>query len=124
MQTRILVIDDDNAVRSTICENLIDLGYEVTDTPNGEEALQRIRSDYIPDVVITDIVMPQKEGLEIIMEIKRDFPDVKLIAVSGGGGRRTADFLHLAKMLGADGTVPKPLDIDYLHSIITGLVGR
>lgn len=122
MKGRILVIDDDDAVRATICENLIDFGYAVSDTNNGEDALQRIREGETPDLVITDIVMPHKEGLEIIMDIKKEFPAIKLIAISGGGSRKTTDFLYYAKRFGADEILPKPLDMDYLESIIARFI--
>jgi len=123
MKTRILIIDDDHAVRSTISENLIECGYDVMEAADGEQGLVFMESAKAPTIVITDIIMPRKEGLETIIEIRRRFPDTKLIAISGGGRTRSTDFLELAKRLGSDAILPKPLDMDELEKTIKSLVG-
>jgi CheY-like chemotaxis protein len=71
-----------------------------------------------PKVVITDIVMPEKEGIETIMELRKSCPSVKIVAISGGVRTGTNDFLHLAKKLGADEILSKPLDMDRLENLM------
>lgn len=122
MQATILVIDDDHAVRKTICDNLLESGYDVYDAEDGEQGLKVIQSGKTPHVVITDIIMPRKEGLETIMELRKTHPDIKLIAISGGGRTKSSDFLHLASVLGANATLPKPLDMNQLEETISRLI--
>jgi len=81
---RILVIDDDIQILEMLGQTLEREGYEVVDALDGKEGM-RLYREAPTDLVITDIVMPEKEGVETIMELKRDFPDVKIIAMSGGG---------------------------------------
>lgn len=119
---RILVIDDDREVRNTICENLRECGYEVLDAGNGAIGLELIEKIGLPDMVITDIIMPEKEGLEIIMEIRKKHPNVRVIAISGGARTQVGDFLEMAKKLGADASFPKPIDMDMLEETIKKLV--
>lgn len=120
--TRILVIDDDRDVRNTMCENLRDCGYEVLDARNGAVGLQLMESLGFPEIVITDIIMPEKEGLETIMEIRKKQPGVKIIAMSGGGHGQVCNFLDMAQRLGADASFPKPVDMDRLEETIKKLV--
>ena len=89
---RILVIDDDAAVCVVICDALRDCGYRVLCAANGELGLESIRLDGAPDLVITDIVMPRKEGLETIRELRTVHPGIKIIAMSGGGGTGSGIF--------------------------------
>lgn len=123
MGTKILVIDDDHAVRRTICENLRESGYDILEAADGDQGLSMIDPAQMPAIVITDIIMPKKEGLETIMEIRKNFPQIKLIAISGGGRTRSTDFLALAKRLGSDAILPKPIDMDQLEKTIKSLVG-
>jgi CheY-like chemotaxis protein len=119
----ILVIEDDNAVRQTICENLRDCGYEVMEAADGDKGLALLEScTQKPRLVITDIIMPQKEGIETIIAIRRQFPDIKLLAISGGGRTRNMDFLEAARKLGADKTLSKPIDIDELENAVATLM--
>lgn len=120
--SRILVIDDDNAVREVICNSLIECDYQVKCARDGEEGLGIIREGYNPNIVISDIIMPKKEGIETIIEIKKNLPDIKIIAISGGGRTKAMDFLHLAKKLGANATVEKPIDMDYLEDVVARLL--
>jgi DNA-binding response OmpR family regulator len=79
----------------------------VTEAPDGEEGV-RAAHERAADLVVTDIIMPDKEGLATIMELRREFPDTKIIAMSAGGARFTIDFLPMAKALGAHETLTKP----------------
>ena len=81
---RILVIDDDDRIRGMVLEMLSESGHEVGEASNGQEGLDQFRQTPT-DLVITDILMPEKDGLEIIQILKKENPEVKIIAVSGGG---------------------------------------
>ncbi|MFC1885957.1 response regulator [Thermodesulfobacteriota bacterium] len=105
---RLLVIDDDDQFREMLREMLIREGYQVETAPEGETGIRLYRNAPF-DLIITDIIMPEKEGVETIMELKRNFPEVKIIAVSGGGQIGPRDYLEMAKKLGADRTFSKPL---------------
>jgi len=104
---RILIIDDDAQLRATLREVLEREGYEVVEAPNGREGLERYQ-EAPTEVMITDILMPEQEGLETIMILRRVDPQAKIIAISGGGQTGRMDFLHLAAMLGAQRTLRKP----------------
>ena len=114
---RILVIDDEELARFTLREILEGAGHEVTEARNGNEGLSFQRAQHF-DLVITDIIMPEKEGVETIIEIKRDFPDLPVIGISGGGRTRNLDFLKLAKDYGADQILPKPFSESQLLDMV------
>jgi CheY-like chemotaxis protein len=109
--TKILVIDDDAIVRETIIQILEDGGYEVVSAEDGKRGLASFRGEK-PDLVITDIIMPEKEGIQTITEIRHDRPDAKVIAISGGGRIGNTDFLKIAQKLGASDVIAKPFDPD------------
>jgi len=104
---RILVIDDEELARFTLREILEAAGHEVIEASNGNEGTAFQRANPC-DVVITDMIMPEKEGLETIVELKGEYPDLKIIAISGGGRTRNLDFLKLAGEFGADRIIIKP----------------
>ena len=105
----ILVIDDESEMRSALSHALTRNGFSVESAASGMDALVRIKKDPF-SLVITDIVMPDKEGIETIMEIRRMAPSIKIIAISGGGRIRADSYLDLARKLGATETFPKPVD--------------
>jgi DNA-binding NtrC family response regulator len=109
--TKILVIDDDVIVRETIIQILEDRGYEVISAEDGKRGVASFISEK-PDLVITDIIMPEKEGIQTITEIRRERPDAKVIAISGGGRIGNTDFLKIAQKLGASDVIAKPFDPD------------
>lgn len=104
---RILIIDDEEQVRLYLRRILTAESYEVVEAPDGKVGLRLYRQEPA-DLIIIDIFMPEKEGLETIMELRRDYPDVKVIAISGGGRTGSLDFLHMAKKFGALRTLEKP----------------
>ncbi|MBX6323495.1 MAG: response regulator [Rhodospirillaceae bacterium] len=106
-KARVLVIDDDDLVRRTITKILGLAGYSVIPASNGVEGLAMLRRWPI-DLVLTDIIMPEKEGLEIIIEVRKRMPGLPIIAISGGGRTRNMTFLALGKKLGADRVLTKP----------------
>jgi DNA-binding response OmpR family regulator len=125
---RILVIEDDTDQRELFATMLAEAGYEVLEAPNGEIGL-RLFYKQPCELVITDIFMPEKEGLETILELKREFLTVKIIAISGGGlrgrhaGSSGADFaLESAKVFGADRTLHKPIKIEQLLAAVDELL--
>lgn len=127
---RILVIEDDTDQRELFTAMLAEAGYEVLEAPNGEKGL-RLFYEQPCELVITDIFMPEKEGLETILELKREFLTVKIIAISGGGsrGRHTgsswADLaLDSAKCFGADRILHKPIKIDQLLATVAELLNN
>jgi DNA-binding response OmpR family regulator len=111
MSKRILIIDDDLAVRDALITILEEHGYEVITAVNGAEGLAVFRRER-PDLLVTDIVMPVKEGLQTIREIREEWPDVKIIAISGGSRTERHDFLDIALQLGARDVIVKPFDVD------------
>jgi YesN/AraC family two-component response regulator len=98
---KILLVEDEEAVRSMLKAVLEDEGYHVQEASNGKEALQSHASSS-PDLILTDIVMPDIEGIEMIMKLRKSDPKVKIVAMSGG------DYLTIAKKLGADHVLAKP----------------
>jgi CheY-like chemotaxis protein len=122
--TKILVIDDDALVRTTLGRLLRDAGYEIATAEDGVRGMAMFRSEQ-PDLVITDIIMPEQEGIETIAEMRKARPDAKIIAVSGSGRFGDADFLKMARSLGAMDIVSKPFDADELLTIVENcLAGR
>jgi len=107
---RVLIIDDNAPTRHMLRQALERAGYEVVDAPDGRAgiALQRTMP---ADVIITDILMPEQEGLETIRELRRDFPTTKIIAISGGGQIGTYNFLTIAERLGARRALQKPFGL-------------
>ena len=113
----ILIIDDDDQFRAMLRQMLEYEGYEVVDAPDGKEGI-RIYRVKPTDLIITDIVMPKKEGIETIVELRRDFPEVKIIAMSGGGILGPDTYLQMAKGLGAMRTLTKPIKReDFLKAV-------
>ena len=107
--SRILVVDDDDQMRTVLRLILEREGHTVSDAADGRQALTEFRNES-PDLVITDIVMPEMDGIETIMELRRHHGDVKIIAVSGGGQVNPHDCLNWASKFGVDYTFTKPLD--------------
>ena len=104
---RILVIDDEELVRFTLKQALEKAGHEVVEATNGNDGIEIYQQSPV-DLIITDIIMPQKEGIETIVELRRDDPDVKIIAISGGGRTGTTNYLELAQTFGARHVLRKP----------------
>ena len=106
---RIYVFDDEPSILLMIKKMLEKAGHEVDIALNGKEGVELFKKN-IPDLLITDIIMPEKEGLETIFELRRKYPELKIIAISGGGRIGPDGYLPGAKLLGADMTFQKPLD--------------
>jgi len=109
VQRSILVIDDDESIRVLLRAILEREGYRIVEAPDGDKGI-RIFSENPTDLVITDLIMPEKEGIETIRDLRREFPGVKIIAVSGGGRIGPESYLKMAKGVGALRTLSKPFD--------------
>ena len=122
MAAQILLVDDEEMVRMQIRSSLELEGYEVREASNGREAMD-ILATYKPDLMITDILMPEKEGIETIREARQLQADIKIIAISGGVRTENMDFLKIAKRLGADLALPKPFGRQQLLAMVHQLLG-
>ncbi|MCK4986169.1 MAG: response regulator [Desulfobacterales bacterium] len=105
---RVLVIDDTAEIREMINKMLSVEGYDVLEAANGKEGMQIISNEPEIDLVITDLIMPEKEGIETIREIKQDYSHIRILAISGGGKIDSQNYLAIAKGMGADLTLSKP----------------
>ncbi len=118
---RILIIDDDDLIREMLRAVLEREGYDVLDASDGREGLRVFMKNPV-DLVVTDLVMPEKEGIEIIIELRRNFPDLKIIAISGGGTVGGSQYLDVAGKLGADKILGKPLKLREFIAIVKDLM--
>src|SRR5262245_28661239 len=110
-QQKLLIADDEPDVRLSLQLALELAGYAVRTAANGLEALI-LQRESAADILITDIFMPDADGIETIANFRKEFPDTRIIVVSGAGKRPKSDYLHAAQVVGADLTLRKPLDID------------
>jgi DNA-binding NtrC family response regulator len=114
---RILIIDDEIHILLMLKKMLERAGYEIDIASNGQEGLEIFRNDP-PDLVITDIIMPEKEGLETIREMKKEQPDIKILAMSGGGKISADNYLDTARIFGAAGVIEKPFNQSRLITLV------
>jgi len=105
----ILIIDDEDLFRVMLRKFLEREGHTVVEAADGKEAIQKYKEATV-DLVITDILMPERDGIETIVSLRREHPHLKIIAVSGGGDTGKLDFLPAAQHLGAVRTFKKPFD--------------
>jgi DNA-binding response OmpR family regulator len=118
----ILVIDDDPAVRATVSRVLQSAGFQVRVAVDGAEGLNAFRRQQ-PALVITDIIMPEKEGMATIMDMRALTPSLPILAISGGGRAGNVDFLAMAKRLGATEILGKPFEADALVARVRQMLG-
>jgi CheY-like chemotaxis protein len=118
---QVLIIDDEEAVRDTVRQILERAGYEVTEAADGRKGIVQLRQQPV-DLVITDILMPGQEGIETIRILRKEFPQVKILAISGGGKNGTLDVLPAAQAFGAHCTVAKPFERKELLEAVSALV--
>jgi CheY-like chemotaxis protein len=117
----ILLVDDDEPFRTMLRKMLVKMGYDVVEARNGLEGI-RIFELQAFDLVMTDLVMPEKEGLETIKAMRQSRPGALILAMSGGGRGSAIDYLRVAKMLGADCILSKPFSNDELSTALGGLL--
>lgn len=120
---RILIVDDDELFREMLRALLTKLGHRVRDVGDGDEAMALYEQEPA-DVLITDIILPGREGPEIIAMFKRRFPYLKIIAVSGAGSVVATDYLKIAVSEGADAVLKKPFSPEKLAATLAQLTGH
>ncbi|HEX9592335.1 MAG TPA: response regulator [bacterium] len=120
---RILLIEDDQQVREVFSELLARAGHDVVPMVNGRD-VAKLRDAVAADLVITDILMPERDGLEVICELRRCAPEVKIIAISGGRTIGPALYLESAESLGADRAFAKPVEGAELLAAVRELLGE
>ena len=118
----VLVIDDDPAMRSTLRRILERDGHEVREAEDGDRGIRTFRAQPT-DIVITDVLMPGKEGIETIVELREEAPEVRILVISGGGSMRVEAMLDDATAIGADASLAKPFTIDQLRNAVAALLG-
>jgi CheY-like chemotaxis protein len=117
----ILVVDDHEIMREVICQILEDAGHDVRVASDGREAVRELLGVRF-DLVVTDIVMPDVDGIELIGELRRRYPETRIIAMSGGGERfPTNDGLTIALRLGANASLKKPFGTEQLVEAVEEL---
>lgn len=118
---RILIIDDEEPIRGILRKMLEEAGYEVFDASDGLVGISLYRENLI-DLLILDLVMPGKSGIDVILELRRDFPDAKIITISGGGPQGNFDYLPASRVLGAQRSFLKPFNRRELLAAIKELI--
>ena len=115
----ILIVDDQEEICELFAEILAAEGFETLTAPNGYAALETVRNRPV-DLVLCDLVMPEKEGLETIQQLRQTHPSMKVVAVSGAFG---GSFLRAARLLGASATLPKPVSAEDLVKTVRDVLG-
>ena len=119
---RILLVDDDDLSRGAVHKMLERSGYTVHSTATGQEALAHFRRE-APDLVITDLIMPEVDGLEVIQELRRNDPGVRILAISGGGRVDAEEYLSVARKFGASQVLSKPFTGQELKTAVESALG-
>ncbi len=115
---KILIVDDEAPIRCLLRELLEQDGHEVSEAENGAVALRMFRNDHF-DLLITDLVMPEQNGLNLILDIHKEQPQARIVAISGGGGiTGRFEYLPIAKLVGAIQVIEKPFDRESLQSAV------
>ena len=114
---QILIIDDEPLIGSMLKKVFEREGFNVIVASNGKEGM-KLYKEKPPDLVITDLIMPEKEGIEIIMELRKEDPNLPIIAMSGGGLNAPDSYLNIANILGANAIFSKPIKIEELLNIV------
>lgn len=119
----ILVVDDDPTVRMIAVEILTTAGHQVVEAADGDEALKLVAGNAF-DLVVLDMLMPNKDGLETIVELRRARPQIRILAISSGGRMDASQLLRMALVFGADETMAKPLRSEPFSEAVARLLSR
>jgi CheY-like chemotaxis protein len=119
----VFLLDDDHDFRTSLRCTLEKESYRVTDFSDGKTALTQLQRRQ-PDLLITDMVMPQTPGYEVIVAVRRDFPNLKILAISGGARLAPQEYLNLASLVGANQTIRKPFQSKDLIAAVRSLIGN
>ena len=114
---RILLVDDDDVARETLADMLAENGYHVVEAKTGRVAMDRLRRASF-DLLITDLIMPEMDGLELIRAVRAQDTELPIIAMSAAGSQFGFDFLPYAKAFGANGMILKPVKLEELIKLI------
>jgi CheY-like chemotaxis protein len=117
----ILIVEDDKELREMLKISLVRRKFTVLEAGSGKEAIIHFKPS-ITDLVVTDLIMPEEDGLKVIMKLRELKPSIKIIAISGGGKAGPGSYLNLAKALGADAIYSKPFSINDLIAKIEELL--
>jgi CheY-like chemotaxis protein len=120
---RILLVDDDEMSRQAVQRMLERAGHAVESTGNGREAIDRFAAGEV-DLLITDLIMPEMDGLEIIQEVRRKDPGARILAISGGGRVQAEEYLSVARKFGAVEVLPKPFASQDLKAAVDRALGK
>jgi len=123
MMPGVLIVEDDKELREMLKVSLIRNNFLVLEAVNGKDAIAHFKPA-ITDIVVTDLIMPEEDGLKVIMKLRELKPEIKIIAVSGGGKAGPGSYLNLAKALGADAVFSKPFSVHDLVVKIEGLLNH
>jgi CheY-like chemotaxis protein len=115
--SRLLLIEDDVSLRRMLAQMLTRNGYTVSEARNGRVAL-KVLAETPVDIVVTDMIMPEMEGVETIRHLRREYPSIKIVAISGGGISSADSYLEIAKKMGVHRTLAKPFTPDELMTAI------
>ncbi|MFP4003826.1 MAG: response regulator [Alphaproteobacteria bacterium] len=118
----VLIVDDDEYIRDLWAEALSEEGFEVRAAPSGVQGVEIAKAERI-DVIVTDILMPDKDGIETLLEIKSACPHTRILVVSGGGLLLSSSYVRVAEKLGADASLQKPVDLERFCNVVAELAG-
>lgn len=118
---RILVVDDDAMVRGTIRASLQRAGHQIIEAGDGLEAIATLERESV-DLVVSDIIMPEVDGIGLLLKLRKQYAALKVIVISGGGRTQNVDFLRMAETLGADRVLAKPFTPDQLQSAVQAVL--
>jgi DNA-binding response OmpR family regulator len=117
----VLIVEDDKELREMLKMSLIRRNFTVIEAENGKDAITHFKP-FITDLVVTDLIMPEEDGLKVVIKLRELKPSIKIIAISGGGKVGPGSYLNLAKALGADAIYSKPFSINELIAKIEQLL--
>jgi CheY-like chemotaxis protein len=117
----VLIVEDDKELREMLKMSLLRSGFTVLEAGNGKEAITHFKPA-LTDLVVTDLIMPEEDGLKVVIKLRELKPSIKIIAISGGGKVGPGSYLNLAKALGADAIYSKPFSINELTAKIEQLL--
>jgi CheY-like chemotaxis protein len=117
----VLIVEDDKELREMLKMSLLRRNFTVLEAENGKAAITHFKP-LITDLVVTDLIMPEEDGLKVVIKLRELKPSIKIIAISGGGKVGPGSYLNLAKALGADAIYSKPFSINDLIAKIEQLL--
>ena len=117
----VLIVEDDKELREMLKISLQRRGFAVQEAENGKEAISHFKPS-LTDLVVTDLIMPEEDGLKVVIKLRELKPAIKIIAISGGGKVGPGSYLNLAKALGADAIYSKPFSVNDLVAKIEQLL--